>query len=329
MILKLVFHFIILVIWEVSAQLELPVAKPGCDWQCGDVIIPFPFGMKSSKCYAGKWFEIECRNTSTYTHSSHTPYLKSIGLEVTGIYLEAGTVTIKHPIYRSNCGSKDSPPVNQSLEGSPFVYSQERNKFVAAGCNSIAILKLNGSEVSGCVSICDENYKVGDIGKIELTKSDCNGKSCCENSLPLYLKEYSTEIKGLKENESSHECSYAMVVQQNQDPYYRYQSYPFNIPKRYYYFPVYDVMKDLDVVPAVLEWEIVNNLNLTLPSDHHSQCYDTKITSSLYKRSGQRCSCHTGGYGNPYVEGGCPAGKYIILITALKKFFFNMLKINV
>ncbi|ESW19585.1 hypothetical protein PHAVU_006G137500 [Phaseolus vulgaris] len=301
MIPKLVIHFIILVIWEVSAQGELPVAKPGCDSRCGDVPIPFPFGMKSSECYAEKWFEIECRNASTYTHYSHTPYLKSIGLEVTSIYVEAGTVTIKHPIYRSNCGSKDSPPVNQSLEGSPFVYSQERNKFVAAGCNSIAILKLNGSEVSGCVSTCNENYKVGDIGNIELRESDCNGTSCCESSLPSYLKEYSIEIKGLKEKESSHECSYAMVVQQN--PYYSYRYYSYNAPRSY--FPVNGVMEDLDVVPAVLEWEIVNNLNLTLPLDPLSECIDTNVTSSRYKRSGQRCYCF--GSGNPYFEGGCPA----------------------
>ncbi|KAL9320712.1 hypothetical protein ACSQ67_012551 [Phaseolus vulgaris] len=300
MILKLVIHFIILVIWEVSAQGELPLAKPGCDSQCGDVTIPFPFGMKSLECYAEKWFEIECRNTSTYTH--YTPYLKLIGLEVVDIYLEAGLVTINHPIYRSNCGSKDSPPVNQSLEGSPFVYSQEHNIFVAAGCNSVAILKLNGSEVSGCVSTCNENYKVGDIGNIKLIESDCNGTSCCESSLPPYLKEYSIEIKGLKENESSHECSYALVVQPDRD--YGYRHYSYNDPRGYF---VEDrLMKDLDVVPALLEWEIVNNLNLTLPSDHHSQCYDTKITSSLYKRSGQRCSCNTG-FGNPYFEGGCPA----------------------
>ncbi|KAK7332452.1 hypothetical protein VNO80_29204 [Phaseolus coccineus] len=260
--------------------------------------------MKSSECYAGKWFEIECRNTSTYTYYSPTPYLKWIGLEVKSIDLQLGTVNINNPIYRSNCGSKDSRPVNQSLKGSPFVYSQEHNIFVAAGCNSIAILKLNGSEVSGCVSICDENYKVGDIGKMKLRNRDCNGKSCCDSSLPLYLTEYSTVIKGLKENKKSTECSYAMVVQQYRN-YYRSDSY---YDPRSYYIAVDGVVKDLDVVPAVLEWEIVNNLNLTLPADHFSYCYDTNITSSRYKRSGQRCYCRTGyffNYGNPYVEGGC------------------------
>ncbi|WVY92610.1 hypothetical protein V8G54_031698 [Vigna mungo] len=306
MILKLVIHFIIFVTWfihtEVSAQDDLQVvAKPGCDSQCGDLEIPFPFGMNASECYAGKWFEIECRNTSTY----QTPYLKSIGLQVTSIDVQQGMVTINNPIYRNNCGTKDSTPVNRSLEGSPFVYSQH-NKFVAAGCNIIALLKINGSEGSGCVSICDEDLKVDDIGKMELKNSNCNGKSCCENSLPAYLKEYSTEVKGLKENETDGECSYAMVVQQEElNPYEwdyvpEYSSYT---PKGYY-FPVNGEMKDLDMVPVVLEWEILNNLNLKLPPDDLSHCFDTNITSSLHKRSGQRCSC-PGGFGNPYVDGGC------------------------
>ncbi|KAK7332454.1 hypothetical protein VNO80_29206 [Phaseolus coccineus] len=222
MILKLVIHFIILVIWEVFAQVKLPEGKSGCDWECGGISIPFLFGMKSSECYAGKWFEIECRNSSkTFTDnfvsikSTHTPYLKSIGLEVVTISVDEPMVEIKHPIYRSNCGSKDSPPVNLSLEGSPFVYFQKSNKFVAAGYNIMAFLKLNGSEVSGCMTISDENYKVGDIGKIRLATSDCTGKSCCVSSLPLYLNEYSTEIKSLKENASSHECSYAMIARED------------------------------------------------------------------------------------------------------------------
>jgi len=311
MILKFVIHFIILV----SAEAGVHVAKPGCDWRCGHVSIPFPFGMKNSECYAGKWFEIECRNTSTYSNYSHTPYLKSIGLEVKSIDVNEGAIIINYPIYRSNCGTKDSPAVKRSLEGSPFVYSEKYNKFVAAGCNIIGFLQLNGSEGSGCVSMCNEDYKMDDIRRMELKYTNCNGKSCCESSLPPYVKKYSTEIKSLKENERDHECSYAMVVQQNLNRYYSqyylsYLYYPYFFPKNNY-FAVNGMLKDLEVVPGVLEWEILNHFNLTLPAANYSHCVDTNITSSLCKRSGQRCSCIVG-YGNPYLLGGCPRGKYII-----------------
>ncbi|KOM53260.1 hypothetical protein LR48_Vigan09g191900 [Vigna angularis] len=327
MILKLVIHFIISVIWfihvQVYAQEDLQVAKPGCDSQCGDLEIPFPFGMNTSECYLGKWFEIECRNTSTY----QTPYLKSIGVQVRFIDVQQGTVTVNNPIDRNNCGSKDSRPVNQSLEGSPFVYSQEHNKFVAVGCNIITFLQVNGSEGSGCVSICDEDFKVDDIGKMKLENSDCNGKSCCQNSLPAYLKEYSTEVKGLKEDERNRECSYAMVVQQEElNPYeWDYLPQDSSYTPKGYYFPVNGEMKDVDVVPVVLEWEIPNNLNLKLPSNYLSHCFDTNITSSRYNSSGQRCSC-TYGYGsNPYVDGGCSGisisfGSIILLLILWRVF---------
>ncbi|KHN40782.1 Wall-associated receptor kinase-like 22 [Glycine soja] len=184
---------------EVCAQEDSttwPIAKPGCDSGCGDVPIPYPFGMNRSECYAGKWFEIECRNSTR-------PYLKSIGLgvEVLSIDVNEGTVDINNPIYRSNnCGTRTTkhPAVNNiSLEGSPFVYSQRNNKFVAAGCNNIAFLKGKGSAVSGCVSICDND---DDVGNTNLGRIECNGESCCENSLPMYLSEYTPEIKGLNEN---------------------------------------------------------------------------------------------------------------------------------
>ncbi|CAJ1962726.1 unnamed protein product [Sphenostylis stenocarpa] len=307
MILKFLIHVIILVTCpihvNVSAQHHRPIAKPGCDSRCGYLPIPYPFGMKGSECYAGKWFEIECRNTSRYRNYNHAPYLKSIGVEVTSIDVEEGTVTINHPVYRSNCRIKDSQPLNQSLEGSPFVYSQGYNKFVVVGCNIIAFLQSNGSEASGCVSICDDHDNVDDIGKMELLNTDCNGKYCCETSLPLYLNEYTTEIKGLKENGTGHhECSYAMVVKQDRNSYQDYTGDPL----KSYYSLTHGAVKDLDMVPAVLEWEILNNLDLKLPAGHHSHCYDTNVTSSRYKRSGRRCSCEVDAYGsNPYVAGGC------------------------
>ncbi|KAK7332480.1 hypothetical protein VNO80_29232 [Phaseolus coccineus] len=181
MIMKFVIHFIILVIWEVSAQDDLPLVKPDCDWQCGDVPIPFPFGMKSSEFYAGKWFEIECRNTSTYTNHNHnhihTPYLKSIGLEVTSIYVERGLVNINHLIY----------PVIAKPKILCWLTSRWKEVLLCIPRNitnlwpQVVILwpssKLNGSEVSGGVFICDENYKVGDIGKMELRNNDYNEKS--------------------------------------------------------------------------------------------------------------------------------------------------------
>jgi len=73
-----------------SAQYENKTiaSPPGCDSKCGNVSIPFPFGMHDPKCYASNQFEIECRhnNNTSQGHQKPVPHLKYINLEVTLIF---------------------------------------------------------------------------------------------------------------------------------------------------------------------------------------------------------------------------------------------------
>ncbi|KAF2301583.1 hypothetical protein GH714_027005 [Hevea brasiliensis] len=41
---------------------KAPIAKPNCTDHCGNINIPYPFGMGKG-CYLGDWFEIECHNS--------------------------------------------------------------------------------------------------------------------------------------------------------------------------------------------------------------------------------------------------------------------------
>lgn len=302
MILPFAFHVIILILtWPISppqasaqeyyGQVIL-IAQPDCNSTCGDFKIPFPFGMNDPKCYADKWFEIECRSTS---EGDQKPYLKSLNLQVTNVYWSDNTVEIMNPIHRSsNCQSKNSNETTFiNLRGSPFVYSQGLNTFVAVGCNSFASLQSNGTTVGGCVSICDDDEQGSNF---YLESESCSGRHCCQTSLPTHLSEYNATLQRLRSN-TIRECSYALVIAS-----YGYSS----TYSRYNYLNDLGIqrlsdLKNIHYARAVLEWEILIN-DTRIPSDH-ANC----TTTSQNTTAGRRCECFPGFYGNPYVTGGCTA----------------------
>jgi len=258
--------------------------KPGCSSRCGGVDISYPFGMKDSKCYGGKWFEVECRKTS----HGKKPYLKSLNLEVRGVDLHK--VYIMNPIFHWNCPSRTAKPDVINLRGSPFVYSQDSNKFMAIGCNNLAFLQSNGSNVACCVSICDDCEKVDDNFNLA-SEYSCSARYCCETSLPNYLLEYNATFQDFNFNTEnyntvSQNCSYAFITYRNRLDY--------------------SESNNTDYVLAMLEWEISDNTlhNSTLQLLSESD-YVSCNRSTQSGTSGWRCDCLEGFYGNPYLAGGC------------------------
>ncbi|KAJ1420875.1 Wall-associated receptor kinase, galacturonan-binding domain [Sesbania bispinosa] len=309
MILQFAFHvniiiFIIWLIYPLASAQGWITSQPGCNSSCGTIVIPFPFGMQDPKCYADKWFEIECRNSSS---EGEKPYLKSLNLEVRYIYVSLGLIDVMNPITHSNCRSnnKDKAGITY-LRGSPFVYSQEENTFVAVGCNNLAFLHSNGTTVGGCVSICDDNEQVDN--SFDFASEGCHGRYCCQTSLPMHLSEFNATLEDLRSEsrrnhtEEEEECSYMMIVS---DYWISFQSNYMS----YLEVERFSELKNMDYVPAELEWEILNemliNSTLKLPSEAH--CYKTNVTSSQNRYSGWRCQCPTGYYGNPYISRGCTA----------------------
>ncbi|CAL0301014.1 unnamed protein product [Lupinus luteus] len=294
MILQFTFHIIILLILLVyslygeSLSPNTIIAQPGCDSTCGDVIIPFPFGMKDPKCYGDKWFEIECRNKSSYNESSHTPYLKYVNLEVTSIGFDY--IYIMNPVFQWNCDGKTSKS-GIDLKGSPFRYSQDSNTFIAYSCNKLASLQSDGSTIGGCVSICDQNGNKDNA---------CRGISCCQTSLPLHLSEYNVTLSDFSNNSISRECNYAFIKEQHLS-----NDYPA------------EELSSFDYVYAILEWEIVNGMmsNILNQLNHSSDsyCYNSNITSSSPNKtsSGWQCQCNDNFYGNPYISGSCTQQLYL------------------
>ncbi|CAB4304483.1 unnamed protein product [Prunus armeniaca] len=134
-----------------TAQVVPQMAKHDCQDNCGDVLIPYPFGIGSNKdCYLDDWFEIECSNNlSSKTTSSaphYKPFLKLAQLEVLNISIE-GTLRVNSPVTKFCNGTESSRMAD--LTGSPFVYSQEKNRFTAVSCGFLAGMVLTELFVVG------------------------------------------------------------------------------------------------------------------------------------------------------------------------------------
>jgi len=330
-----IFHIILALIFPIfppltSAQQEDGmIAQQGCNSTCGTMSIPFPFGMKEPRCYANKWFEIECKLDNNSQNSK--PYLKSLNLEVHYFY-QLNMVGVMNPIYRSNCQkNNNNKTVTINLRESPFIYSQNGNNFVAVGCNNLAFLQSNGTTVGGCVSICDDSNVNNNFN---FSSEGCNGRYCCETSLPTHLSEYNATLQGLREQNIS-ECSYALILSDNWVSFDGSSSYLST-----YQLENFNELENMEYAPAMLEWEILDdmliNSTFQLPSDSYSYCYDSKVTSLNNRTTGRQCQCSSGYTGNPYIVGGCTGfsiytfSNYSLDLVHLLFFFFffNFNKFN-
>ncbi|KAF3961281.1 hypothetical protein CMV_014085 [Castanea mollissima] len=134
--------FLLLLTYGLAEAAAPPMAVPGCNDMCGNVGIPYPFGMTTAGCYLNDWFKIDC---SRGNGRSVRAFLSSINMEVLEIkipnYDEPGIARVKMPIIISrNCTS--TVPRNGSVDmtGTPFYFSSNRNKFISVGCNNMAVM---------------------------------------------------------------------------------------------------------------------------------------------------------------------------------------------
>lgn len=145
-----------------------PLAKPNCTDKCGNVTIPFPFGIGQSRCFLNSTYEVVCDQNGT------VPVLKRLGLEVLDITLpgyypagdpivlseyrriNVGTIRVRQPIIYQNCSGRANTTSNAlDMQGAPFYFSSTDNVFGAVGCNNLAVMASTDSVIMGCRSSCN------------------------------------------------------------------------------------------------------------------------------------------------------------------------------
>nr|XP_011462035.1 PREDICTED: wall-associated receptor kinase 1-like [Fragaria vesca subsp. vesca] len=136
-VLSVLFAFAAAAEEAVAAEAVPPQAKPGCTDHCGNLTIPYPFGIEKD-CYMSEDFPVRC-NTSA------EPPIATLGdgnIVITNISLAEGEMQIQQFV-ASDCYNSQGENyyVRTDLWVHPFTVSHTRNKFIAVGCDTYAIFR--------------------------------------------------------------------------------------------------------------------------------------------------------------------------------------------
>jgi hypothetical protein len=129
------------VCWVLAAATDdvTPAHRPGCQSRCGDVDIPYPFGI-GDHCATHQGFNIVCKVVDDGTYR---PFKGPF--EVTNISVPDAKAWMKMNIswmcYDKNVGQMNWSTWYVNFTYTPFRFSDEDNKILVMGCNTLAYLR--------------------------------------------------------------------------------------------------------------------------------------------------------------------------------------------
>ncbi|KAJ0086200.1 hypothetical protein Patl1_08214 [Pistacia atlantica] len=284
--MELVSQLLVVEMLLITAATATPQAKDGCQHQCGDYEIPFPFGTTPA-CYLNEDFLITCNQT----YNPPKPFLRKTLNPVTHISVDGQLQVLSTVAKDCNGGGVTSGNLESKFDLKKFSISNNDNKFTVIGCKSYGTIqggKSGRSFLTGCISLCD------DIKDVE--NGSCTGAGCCQIDIPRGLQHINFTAYSFDDEDNvskfNNNCTYAFVVAKSKFSFS--SSYLNNLPN--------------DKFPIVLDWTITGDGNCTERSNKSDNACNENAVCYVPKdqqRSGYRCKCKDGYQGNPYLSHGC------------------------
>ncbi|KAJ4756911.1 Wall-associated kinase family protein [Rhynchospora pubera] len=276
------------------AAVTLKNLLPGCPAKCGNITVPYPFGIGTG-CFR-KGFGVRCNVSTVPPRAFLIPYFSNQfhDVELMDINITSAEARAKNKNIAYTCFNGANKIGKMSLyTHEAFLFSFRQNKFVVIGCDTLAYILMDHQLYrSGCISNCKLiNSTTGDGGS-------CNGFGCCQTAIPAGINAYFVDWG---DNHTMgwwfNPCSSAMLVE---DDWFEFHDRDLNGSDFY--------ERNKNGVPVVLDWAIRDNGTCqdgvekspkAACLSNHSFCYNTR------NGGGYLCQCRHGYEGNPYLPDGC------------------------
>ncbi|KAJ3680200.1 hypothetical protein LUZ60_016478 [Juncus effusus] len=115
---------------------------PGCPDRCGNIMVPYPFGIGTECSFKG--FTLNC---TTYQNGTSKLFLNRI--EFLSISLLTAEARINNHVswqcYNNTANKVTHSDWWMNLMSSPYRFSDSRNKFITIGCETLAYIGISNN----------------------------------------------------------------------------------------------------------------------------------------------------------------------------------------